>query len=278
MKLKVLASVGRLTAETIVPIPNDQVEISQEVDAVGEASLRVDLSRIVHFPIPDKAEVFLQVKNNHLMTREGFRVGEGSWGEMKPKAANPFVVPVGKERSPLKTEIIVEFTKPGENKYVAHTGHIRLPDTQAEVMNGGQSYFRTRRNEKSKRPVMMIMEPDGPVFEFGPMGPKSGPMAETDFSFCAIAAIDGVEKAVTYMLFDEEDEKYHDGYWEGFRNKVVSLMGKKKFSDIRDMLQSSTVEEVALDCARAFFNDRNFYSHIRKLYQQQVEEPAIEQE
>lgn len=274
MAYRTISELGSFGALDIVQIASDEVIVEQVRGEDGETSLSVDLTGLRSF-IPARAVPSVTVKDNFLNVRQKHLLGNGIWGDGESRA---FAVKLDKALHPSKTEISVVFTEPGDSRLIAGSGNLRLKDDALD-WSGGESFFRTKRDPNSRRPVTAIMETEGPTLVLGALGPSSSKQASEDFHFMAGHVIAAIEKFVTHLILAGPGGAWDGTYWDAFRQRVAAARGMETWNEVvLECKRIDNVEECARTCANAFFDNKVFYSAMKGLFEAQVKPPVKEQE
>lgn len=261
MEYRVITDLGHFGATGLIEIPAEEVKVEQRRDGDGGSSLVVDLSGLT-VAIPQGTKGQVVVKDNLLTARSVFDIPH-----IEESRSCEIVLP--RPLHPSRTEIEVCFTEPGDSRIIALCKGLRLRDETLD-WSGGESFFRTRRDPGSRRPVTFILEQEGPLILLGELGPRSSKQAAESFHFLACDVIAGIEKCVTHLLLDE-DGRYSGKHWDHLRKRVADARGFDSWREVvEEYVRNGDLEETARECAAAFFSNKAFWNDIKRLHEAQV--------
>jgi hypothetical protein len=248
-----------------IDIPSEAVTVAVKpnLSEVGRHIL-VNLKALGDFPIPPSALVSVEVKDNVL--NEPRTHDFGPWSQIDRSLT--LRIKIGNDFYARRTSICVMFVDPSKGTILAASPLLHAADDTGDLQNTGESYIKFRRDEKQTLPAKALLDPEGPVIEFGATGPSDVAASENDAAFVHYALPNAIGFFVSKLLLAEDG--YDTVRWNKFKADAADWAGFDGWASLHRAFINADKPEVEAakitnKAMSGLINARGFKDRLKQL-------------
>jgi hypothetical protein len=259
-------NLGVICFTGMIDIPVDAIGVSLNANSSGEGQhIRLDLKAIRDIPVPGDAILAVELKDN--IVNEPQLYPQGAWKDLDRSGL--VIVKVPDDFYARRTGITIMIVNPATGAYLARSPQMHAKDATGDLADSGESYIKFRREPKEAMSFKIVLDPDGPVIEFGADGPVHVGESENSLGFFQYALPSAVQAFASALLLAKEG--YDSPRWKKMKTDIARWASsddwdgmKRRFDELLGDREENLIEAVH-KVVTGFVQGRAYSSKLARL-------------